>query len=851
MALIAWWPLNGNTNEVVSGNNGINNNSIVSNGLIGSSMSFNGDHQYIIVNANERLNSIFSGSFSISLWVNLSSYSYNGVIGKYAGIWTDGCFCIRISAKKVEFITATETSSHKQLVGKTNLDLNKWYNIVCTFDSRTKTKKIYLNGVLEASEILSSQVRMNTQNIIIGGYTLNTEYTLFGKLNDIKLYDHALSLKEIKELYKCCVLHYKFDDPEIESTTNLGGSCATYDYQFNMYSWGGDAGTCTHYKNGGYNNYPYKKYHKTHSGTGGIFVDYGIELSPNAFFTLEEGHTYTFSCYVKASAEFTDSTHSFTIVRTDNYYIHYNEAVHFTTEWQRLSRTITITADQAGVYKERSIIYYDGLEDFYVYYSGFQIEEKDHATPFTPTSRIGYKVFDNSGYKHNGYVNGLIPWNSETSAPNGSYIDLLSGNGNDISIGSAGELSFISNGSISFWAKYLSENENLFKMVLSEQNNTTHYVGAVNPTSSKQWYENVGTVYVDGELGTEIVEDGNWHLYTFSGVDLSTWSSIANIARFNSTDNSFQFHGYLSDFKIYATPLTAEQIKNEYSAAVSVHNGGILSARSFKENKDNMIDKVNYDIYQGAFTSVTIKKEQSNCAVSIENNAIRIYRAPGILKTSSSNWGGFGINLMELGNKSTISYISAEDGETYTYVKSDFLLPGRRYRIKFTASGFSNNLSLQCGIDYNWGSPNATPHLSTNIVEEKSGIIPTNFGISEDGTTAVGDVKECFYEFLVPAAEDSLYRAASENYASTFIKGKIYSVFKTFHFNFSYDDSGEFGTDVYLSNFIMEDITNDVNSGTASIKSNGIVETRFNEVNSNKCSISKANAILAAGLTEI
>ena len=82
--------------------------------------------------------------------------------------------------------------------------------------------KFYVNGELKKTLTQTGQVAAAMDDNLITwarrGVSSSAIYT--AKYNDIRIYDHALSAKEVKEISKGLILHYNFEDEYIEPTTN-------------------------------------------------------------------------------------------------------------------------------------------------------------------------------------------------------------------------------------------------------------------------------------------------------------------------------------------------------------------------------------------------------------------------------------------------------------------------------------------------------------------------------------------------------------------------------------------------------------------------------------------------------
>ena len=175
---------------------------------------------------------------------------------------------------------------------------------------------------------------------------------------------------------------------------------------------------------------------------------------------------------------------------------------------------------------------------------------------------------------------------------------------------------------------------------------------------------------------------------------------------------------------------------------------------------------------------------QSNCQCTLTDQGMRIYRPPNLTYPDCGNtiWGGLRIHPFELSD--------------------NILVKGHTYIIYFDVKGKTSNGLASFGWTNNMGWPGG------GLAPSPSNISYLGIGENFNGS------KTIFYTWTI---NDDVRKVCTTAY-SDFVVGQTYISYRDFQFGFTYASTGSMGTDIYISNIRMYDITS---INPVSIKKNG------------------------------
>lgn len=201
---------------------------------------------------------------------------------------------------------------------------------------------------------------------------------------------------------------------------------------------------------------------------------------------------------------------------------------------------------------------------------------------------------------------------------------------------------------------------------------------------------------------------------------------------------------------------------------------------------NNLLFETECALLDKAYKNGLLYYTQSNCQVTLTDNGYRIYRPPNLVYPDCGNtvWGGFKIDPITLSNS--------------------ILSKGHTYIILFDIKGkSSNSASIGWTNNMGWGGGGLTPTPS-NV---SYSIPPKNFS---------GEHK-VYYKFTI---NDDIIKTCTTSYSS-FVAGEKYVSYHHFYYGYNYESTGTLGTDLYITNLRMYDITD---SNGVSVNKNGNVD---------------------------
>ena len=639
MSLIHWWPLNGNLKDYGILNRtltNINSTAINNNGKIGKCYYFNGSNNALRAeypNTTKPTNAL-----SLAGWYKaVSTSSDHYIINCYE---TGGAGLAGASGSiKFQIYSSGAYSSATASVPDTN-----WHHWCGTFDGRYI--KLYMDGVLKQTTDLGSAGRTITYHSttcwMMGANPYNDSpagnYTN-GYINDVRMYDHALSLKEIKEISKGLVLHYNFENA---CNPNLFINSGNYTVRNKAVSNLSRAD--------GYKSWPIYFNGLVSGATYTLSVDFDGTLS-SSHKTDGSANPNDKLCSVWLYFR----TNPF----SDSDYSSYDNPVIFTSV-NRNHKQISPTRHQWTFTLGTDLTYYaccairtntysDGSTPVVVNFWNFKLEKSDTSTPFVSNTASVSKIYDDSGNGYNGTISGNLQILGNSPSGNRCakfdsdvYIDIPT-------------LPIFYNVTYSFWVKIPSATTAYRSIFIPKNNPTGSGIWlSVNCEGNGLWAYQGGNSPNYCKLGsnltantwylcTHVVNNGvaTWYLNGQQVSGSTTYTTRTYVASANytlgdsytgSTWSGTPFDGNIADFKIYATALSAADILAEYNRKASIDRDGNLYTGEFVETDGAVTSVDKQDIVNTNVLTTTMTLDDGSVWVPI-----CVHYVPDGLNSGNSN----------------------------------------------------------------------------------------------------------------------------------------------------------------------------------------------------------------------
>lgn len=220
--LAAWYPADNTTMDLAKGNDGVLlGGATYGPGKISNAFSLNGTSAYVETSSTLANDPISSGS--LEAWVNFNTLpSVAGHIMQIIGKGnTNNFFDLQAHQdNKFHFFVGAGFTVASTTIVQTDV----WYHIVATWDNNTSIR-MYVNGVLENEDFENTLRGASGLPLQIGAQPSIPGRNFAGLIDDVQVYDRALTYPEVYSLYNGgetgnCIPFNSFVDDQFTTSTD-------------------------------------------------------------------------------------------------------------------------------------------------------------------------------------------------------------------------------------------------------------------------------------------------------------------------------------------------------------------------------------------------------------------------------------------------------------------------------------------------------------------------------------------------------------------------------------------------------------------------------------------------------
>ena len=203
--MVSWWKGEDNTEDTTGTNDGTQmNGASYADGKVGRAFSFDGVNDYVQVPHSPALD--ITGAITMDAWININAADDGVILIKGdPGCFVGSCsYGMALDPDGSVFMIMYSSGTEWCWSDPGIISPNQWYHIAASWDGTTGTPNnvtLYVNGTMAKSCTKTTVLNSNSEPLIIGSHGSSLGRQFSGLIDEVEIFNRALSVDEIAAIY--------------------------------------------------------------------------------------------------------------------------------------------------------------------------------------------------------------------------------------------------------------------------------------------------------------------------------------------------------------------------------------------------------------------------------------------------------------------------------------------------------------------------------------------------------------------------------------------------------------------------------------------------------------------------